>query len=106
MSCWVVPTIAAELWGVPLQNVLDSVKAGRVPCKTESGFTFVDVAPSSPTFQPSRQRRAKPPTFNVVTREEVVALTGQDGDEFSADLGDWREARSNARKRRRAPIAA
>jgi hypothetical protein len=112
MSCWVVPSIAAELWGVSVQQVLEGMNSGHIPSKSESGFTFVDVAPNSPKLETPRQIRPEPPpTFQIVTHEEVVALSEddeQDGpnDSGTIDLGDWREARGIAQKRRRPPIAA
>jgi hypothetical protein len=43
MSRWVEPTFAAELWGVPLDRVLDQIRAGEVPARTDDGFLLVDV---------------------------------------------------------------
>lgn len=119
MSCWVVPSIAAELWGIPVQQVMDSLKAGHVPSKVESGFTFIDVAPDSPKIEtPKKFRPAPPPTFTpVVSQEEIAALTGAEVAELTEafememedatiDLGDWREARENAQRTRRRPMAA
>ena len=48
MSCWVVPMVEAEMWGVPVEAVLQRAKSGEVPSKSENGFMFVDVAPDSP----------------------------------------------------------
>lgn len=81
MSCWVVPTIAADLWGVPVQHVLSCIREGRVPSKVENGFIFVDVAPHSPTIAaPRRLAVNRPRTFVTVTPHEIAALTGaEDG---------------------------
>ncbi len=107
MSCWVVPSIAAELWGVSVQQVLDGMSGGHIPSKNESGFTFVDVAPNSPTLEtPKKFRPAPPPTYQIVTHEEVVALSEDEQEDETIDLGDWREAREGAEKRRIPPIAA
>src|SRR5258708_2501356 len=35
MSCWVVPTVAAEYWGVTLDVVWDRIHSDLVPHKTE-----------------------------------------------------------------------
>jgi len=51
MACWVVPTVAAELWGVSLQQVLDAILSGAISSRQDSDFTFVDVAPGSPTVR-------------------------------------------------------
>jgi hypothetical protein len=45
MSCWVVPEIAADLWGIPLEQVLERISDGSVPTKREGDFVFVDVKP-------------------------------------------------------------
>jgi len=112
MSCWVVPTIAAELWGVSVQHVMDGLKRGDIPSKNESGFTFVDVAPESPKLEtPRKLRPPPPPTYTVVTHEEIEALIGdtqseESDDEATINLGDWREARRSAGQLRQRPIAA
>ena len=31
MSCWVVPSLAAELWRMPLEQVMKLVREGAVP---------------------------------------------------------------------------
>jgi hypothetical protein len=105
MSCWVVPSIAAELWGVSVEQVLSGMKAGHIPSKQELGRMFVDVAPNSPKIETPRPLRAPaPPTWTAVTPEEAVALV--DEADHTIDLGDWREAREVAEKRRKPPIAA
>lgn len=106
MSCWVVPSIAADLWGVSVQQVIDGVKAGSIPSKTDAGFTFIDVAPDSPKLStPKPMRKPAPPTYTVVTPEELAILVGETGDE-QAQTADWRSIRSQTQDRRRAPIAA
>jgi hypothetical protein len=98
MSCWVVPTIAADFLGIPLEQLLDDMQSGKIACKTESGFTFVDVAPDSPMF--IAPKKISTPTYTVVSHEELVVLGAEE------EPGDWREARDEAEKRRRPPLAA
>ena len=43
MSCWVQPSFAAELWGVPLDRVLGRIDAGEVPARTEDGVLLIDI---------------------------------------------------------------
>ena len=78
MSCWVVPTIAAELWGVSLDHVLGQVGEGSVRSKTEHGFMLVDVAPFSEVFRSPRWVGPRPriQTFTVLTPDEYDALHG------------------------------
>jgi hypothetical protein len=46
MPAWVLPAVAAELWGVSQDHVLAEVSAGRLRFRREGEFLFVDVAPS------------------------------------------------------------
>jgi len=45
MSCWAVPSVAAELWGCTVDSVLMAIRNGEVRTYQEAGWTFVDVAP-------------------------------------------------------------
>jgi hypothetical protein len=106
MSCWVVPSVAAELWGVSVPQILAQMNAGKLASKQEKGFTFVDVAPESPVFEPQRQMKftPAPPTYRIVSREELTALLGEDAIEDSQDdAGDWRIGRSEASRMRKPP---
>ena len=47
MPGWVLPAVAAELWGVPIEQVMADVAAGRVTSRVEGEFIFVDVQPGS-----------------------------------------------------------
>jgi len=74
MACWVVPTIAAELWNVSVQHVLDGIREGRIPTRSENGFVFVDVAPHSSDITPPRKRpEDRPPTFVAAPQESEIA---------------------------------
>lgn len=120
MSCWVVPTIAAEIWGVSVDSILQRVRDGSLATHLDEGFTFVDVQPPPP---PTIEH---PPTFTVLSAAEAEALQAEevaiepepqatidddhdhddkddedeeaesqspDDDEASVELGDWRAAR-------------
>ena len=75
MSCWVVPAVAAEFWGVSVETVLHRVRAGQLPFKSEKGFLFVDVAPWSLDFAGVRHT-APPPTFTAGDAQDGI---GDDG---------------------------
>lgn len=92
MSCWVAPAVAAEIWGVSVQQVMDRVKEGNYPCKVELGFTVVDIAPGCFPKPP------RPDTFKVVEH----AVIQQD-----EPLGWARKRRSVGSTRRRPePVAS
>src|SRR5688572_9751821 len=113
MSCWVVPTVAAGLWGVSVERVIQCIRDGRLTSRSEAGFTFVDIAPETNTI--------KPPTYTVITPEEFAALTGHGPEDVAADVDDeveveiveeddasgnvleWRAAREQASRMRIAP---
>ena len=111
MSCWVVPSVAAELWGVSVDQVHARIRDGSIPSKQDSGFTVIDVAPDSPVLETPRPLRPPPPpTYRVVTREEIVALVGDAATELDlgddeSDVGNWRTGRSEASRIRRPPEA-
>ena len=90
MSCWVVPAIAAEVWGIPVIQVLERIRKGILPTKSELGFTLVDVAPGSPVMGKSAPAPAvHGPTF-VYADENSVRL-------------DWHEPRRLTSRLRRPP---
>lgn len=123
MACWVVPTVAAELWGVTVQQVLDAILSGSIASRQDNDFTFVDVAPSSPSVRRPKPFRNDPPTFTAVTDEEMLELmkdepaseptSQQSSDEIAAtmsdemqaliQMGDWRRGRRMTSSLRKPP---
>ena len=111
MSCWVVPTVAAELWGVAVDTILDRARSGLVPSKTENGFMFVDVAPDSDRCAPPKSIR--PPTFTPVIEVQPaqMRIAGDEQQDVAADdpapppvsLDDWRTGRVLASRTRKPP---
>src|SRR5436189_1776354 len=77
MSCWVVPTIAADYWQVSLDHVMQGIREGWIASKSEQGFTFVDVMPEVDLAK----AKAKPQTF-----VEALAVQNSDSDEFESEL--------------------
>lgn len=66
MPCWVVPSVASEIWHVPVDQILQAVRGGHIPSKHENGFTFIDVAPQSPSMSPPpRTPRPGPVAYKV-----------------------------------------
>jgi len=122
MSCWVVPSVAAELWGVPLAQVLEWVEGGQVAARVDEGFTVIDVASHGATAGRPDHRGPRPQTWRSVTPQEIAALLNDDpavippvpapadepapalhdddgddtSDEESETLSDWRAARRRA----------
>ena len=62
MSCWVVPVVAAEYWGVSLDAVWGRIYNDHVPHKVERGFVFVDLDPWRADSS-GGLRHDPPPTF-------------------------------------------
>ena len=112
MSCWVVPTIAAELWGINIQHVLAGIRDGTIASCAEHGFVFVDVAPASHIyFRPRRPGQPPPPTFVPIRREEHSGvdeneLPPLDEEQDSAPLPPRDAVRAAVARRRRPPSAA
>lgn len=126
MSCWVVPSVASELWKVPVEKIIAAVRFGELPSRTENGFTFVDVAPHSVDSQPApRPKSLRPITYKVVrptpdrdsiplprpTDVNLEAEPVESGSESTTEstiestgaMGDWRRGRSAASIRRTPP---
>src|SRR5256885_12932203 len=97
MSCWVVPSVAAELWGCTVDAVLNAIRNGKVPTKQDEGWTFVDVAPESPTLAtPKSVRPPTPETYSVISQAESIALNQSPQVEEESEMtGDWRKVRKN-----------
>jgi hypothetical protein len=72
MSCWVVPTVAAEYWGVSLDVVWRRLYEGLVPHKSDEGFVFIDVDPWSADSDGSFLH--DPPQTFVAAGEESTAF--------------------------------
>lgn len=91
MSCWVVPSLAADLWQIPLEHLMQRIRDGLVPVLREQGWTFVDVAPTSHQIQrPNLPPAQRPATYSVVAQEpeidpiteaEIIALSDATADE-------------------------
>jgi hypothetical protein len=110
MSCWVVPSVAAELWGCTIDAVLCAIRNGNVPTKEDAGWTFVDVAPESPKLAaPKAVRPQTPETFAVVSQAEHMTLVQppeqQEEHQEREMHGDWRKIRRDVAALRRAPLA-
>jgi hypothetical protein len=86
MSCWVVPTVAAELWGVSLEHVLAMIAEGKVTSKGEYQLLVVDVAPATAqtadTSTTSQKPRNPASTYAAAPATSVAAVL--DVDEIEA----------------------
>jgi hypothetical protein len=113
MSCWVVPGVAAELWGVALEQVLESIRLNQIPSKREYHFTLVDVAPNSPKAEPLQAAHApRKPTYMPITSSkdpnpEPLAQNDNpstpEEESSESDLDDaplnWKQSRLNVVRR-------
>ena len=132
MSCWVVPQVAAEIWGISLSEVLSRIHSGVVVSKMEYGFLLVDTAPLGPMFRSTGAEGGKrPPTWVEVRTwvecdedgeriedagvdlEEASSVGSieeelEEGDSIEEEPDDgvelgWREQRIQSAKRRKGP---
>jgi len=84
MSCWVAPTLAAEIWQISLELLMSRIASGEIPVRDEDGFLFVDVAPygsrierpnKAPHERPAMCTPADPDDMPLmVTEAEAAAL--------------------------------
>lgn len=88
MSCWVVPNVAAEIWGVSLDEVMQRIASGAVISKREYGFLLVDTAPLGPLFvSTAAEGKAKPRTWVAVQTWVEVEDEISDENESIDDAG-------------------
>jgi len=87
MSCWVVPNVAAEIWGISLDEVMQRIQSGAVISKREYGFLLVDTAPLGPLFHSTANNGRKPRTWVAVqTWIEVQDDENETIDDAGVDL--------------------
>ncbi|HEX4055862.1 MAG TPA: hypothetical protein VHX86_16485 [Tepidisphaeraceae bacterium] len=119
MASWVAPAVAAEIWGVGVDQVLAGIANGSIQSFVDGQFLFVDMAGNGYARSTPRPQPAEP----VVTPNELQALTYQpisevnnssvenenftedDEDDSSHDISLWRTAREQASHLRRPPQA-
>lgn len=119
MASWVAPAVAAEIWGVGVEQVLAGIANGSIPSFVDGQFLFVDMAGNGYARSTPRPQPAEP----VVMPDELQALTFQpiaeshhsnpqdehftadDEDDSSHDISLWCTAREQASHLRRPPQA-
>jgi hypothetical protein len=106
MSCWVVPSVAAELWGVSVSQILDRAGRGEIPSRQELGFTMVDIAPDTPALQIAKKRFGPPKTYTHVPESAGPRLAEDHSEEKDTFSTDWRQIRMQVSLLRRRPAAA
>jgi hypothetical protein len=119
---WVAPTIAAEIWGISIEQVLAAVANGSIPSRMDGQFLFVNIDQSQAPAMPSIPRQTDPAlqavpsddraSETVVTPQEMAALgvgasiTDDSSQEaLPPDISDWRNVRSRTSRLRRPPTA-
>jgi hypothetical protein len=107
MPNWVVPSIAADIWQIPVDQVLAHMQEGKIPSRTEGGFTFVDIEAREPELDARPViPTPRPVTYRQLTSEELIALHADPSPAKSADpfqQTHWREARRVVGFLRQAP---
>ena len=95
MSCWVVPAVAADLWGMSVENVLRLIEEGTIASKRDCDFTLVDVAPHSTTMETparaksSRARSSSPRLHDDDSTGGLAILHAVDDNEPDEGSGEY-----------------
>lgn len=115
MSSWVAPSVAAEIWGISVDQVLAGVADGSICSCVDGQFLFVDVRgmgmPDAPDPSLSSQTIVTDQEFAALTFEPIESsedLSPQDdetGQSASQDVALWRSARQDTARLRRPPEA-
>jgi hypothetical protein len=72
MSSWVAPSVAAEIWGISIEQILAGVADGSFQSYVDGQFLFVDLEGRGYS-KPLRHSAAA----EIVTEQELAALTFQ-----------------------------
>lgn len=116
MSMWVAPSVAAEIWGVSIDQILDGIANGSIQSQVDGQFLFVDVDRGG--YSKSTPRAAPPAP--LVNDQELAALTSEPIEPSSVplpppeemlqvteedfnDVSHWRVAREQTSRLRRPP---
>jgi hypothetical protein len=65
---WIVPSLAAEMWGVPLDHVIRGIQEGSIASRHEHGFVFV-------RWGEHHEPQAAPAAVPVSTNNTVMAAS-------------------------------
>jgi hypothetical protein len=104
MSCWVVPSVAAEVWDMDLSKVMQAIHDGTAVSKTENGLQMVDVAPHGREIcRPDQCPHKRPSVTSDEVSDEELALLGASDDDADTSPLNWRRGRVEASFRRKAP---
>ncbi len=120
MSSWVAPAVAAEIWGISVEQVLAAVAAGTVTSRHDGVFFFVDIDPDHPDLPakpadpaPAAEKPKKVPKKPatpvddsvLITREEMAALADEPmpSREAFPDFSQLHSIRARTSHRRRPP---
>ena len=75
MSCWVAPTLAAEIWQISLELLMSRIASGEIPVRDEDGFLFVDVAPyGSRIERPNKAPHERPAMCTPADPDDTFSL--------------------------------
>ena len=88
MSCWVSLSVASQFWNISLSDLLQQVSENTVTSRVEAGVLLIDL--HRPMKAPSVAHESQLP--------EVAAEMEKD------TFGDWRTARANTARSRKAPV--
>jgi hypothetical protein len=120
MPCWVAPAIAADMWGISVEQVMAGISNGAIPSRIDGSFLFVmmhtqnePVAAAAPVKEVVQGEEET--SAGVLTSEEQMAL-GEFRDEDEAemeevessgvnqmDISQWRQGRAEASRMRQPP---
>jgi hypothetical protein len=96
--------VAAELWSIPLADVLERIRTGKIPSKTDLGFVLVDAMPGGPKVRKIREPGTPPRTFVEMEVDDALeaAVPPCDDPEPAVVLEsfDWRRRAAVGRTRR------
>jgi len=123
MASWVAPAIAAEIWGVSVDQILAGIADGSIASQVDGQFLFVNVAAngyarSAPSPAPVHHPDLSKEELAALTFEPIPQtdfppipddpqreLTEAEEDDSARDISQWRISRLQTSRIRRPPLA-
>jgi hypothetical protein len=68
MTCWVAPTLAAELWGITVEEILQRIISGDLKSHEDGGFLFIDA--NAPRYRAAD----RPATYQTLKSADLVQM--------------------------------
>jgi hypothetical protein len=105
MASWVAPIVAAEMWGVSLEQIMAGIADGSIPSHMEGNFLFVATG-SAALHHPAEPTAGMGDAIITPEEREALSISEEEDNSDRLHISQWRLARYRASLLRCPPKAA